>query len=213
VALRREDLFRDDGTDALTVCASVPLAYARLALALTDNYGWRYWGLSDDEEALMESGIGSLIEAMSRAGRCGMVGKIIAMLTDTLPDGCLWLDGQTYQADDYPVLHERLPSDLKDKNTFTLPDANGRFMRGTNVQNDIGLVGGENSVQLSVENMPSHSHTYTPPTFNLDIEAPGAPDLLAAGIGISTQTSSSGGDEPFDIIPPFVAVKYAIVAK
>jgi GT2 family glycosyltransferase len=78
VALRREDLFRDDGTDALTVCASVPLAYARLALALTDNYGWRYWGLSDDDEALMESGIGALIEAMSRAGRCGMVGQMIS---------------------------------------------------------------------------------------------------------------------------------------
>jgi microcystin-dependent protein len=209
VALRREDLFRDDGTDALTVCASVPLAYARLALALTDNYGWRYWGLSDDDEALMESGIGALIEAMSRAGRCGMIGQVIMLATSQLPDNVLLCDGAEYNKNDYPELYAILYPTLLGRDTFNTPDLRDRFVLCEGVT-PFGETGGEAEHTLTIAEMPTHTHEYT--TALPSVSTVVVPDEPSA-VPSPAVTAPAGGNQAHNNMPPYYALIFGIVAK
>lgn len=175
---------------------------------LTESSNWVQFGdLTPDDMVSL------FTDALDNMRDCRMIGQVIAMLTDTLPYGCLWLNGETHSSDDYPTLYEYLPESMKDKGSFTLPVVSGKYLRGINQGNGIGDMGGQSQVTLGIQNIPEHTHTYTPPTLNIDIEGAGAPDLLAGGIGLPNQTGSTGGGEPFDILPPFMSVRWAIVAK
>lgn len=80
-----------------------------------------------------------------------------------------------------------------------------------------------------------HQHTYNYPVINIDIEAPGVPDPLALGnpglpaltsaagspigftaatINQSTATNqSTGGNQPHENMPPYYALRYAIIVR
>lgn len=204
MALRRQNLFKDDGTDALTVCASVPLPFARLALALCDSYGWRWMGLSDSEEALMESGIGYLIEAMGKAANsCNMIGQIIIWPSTDLPEGVLLCDGSPFDTDFYPELHAVLGND-------ELPDLRGRFVLGEGNGHTIGQTGGSETHTLTIAEMPTHSHGYTSALPSLSTIV--VPDEPSAVPGPGT-TAPEGGNQPHNNMPPYYVLVYGIIAK
>ena len=145
---------------------------------------------------------------------CSMIGAIIPFSAMTLPDNCLPCDGSEYQAVDYPELFSILPGSLQtSKDTFVTPNLLDRFLVGVGTSTDVGDIGGEGTVTLGIEHMPAHSHGYNEPIPNIDIEAPGAPDILAAGVGPIQQTTEVGGGEPHNNLPPFFTVLYGIVAK
>ena len=143
-----------------------------------------------------------------------LVGALLPYMTAVAPSCALPCDGSTYSRVDYPLLYAALPAAfIVDADNFTVPDLSGRFPIGIDATNGIDLAdtGGNDEVTLSVDNLPSHNHSYTPPVLNLDLETPGAPDVFAAGIGLTTTTGSTGGDQPFSILNPFVAVRWGIV--
>lgn len=147
-----------------------------------------------------------------------MIGTILPSISASLPAWALWCDGSTYDKAQFPDLYESIHPDFKDTGaeTFTLPDLTGRFLMGTNDIDEVGQVGGEAEVTLTEAQMPSHSHEYQPRIdMNLDLESPGAPDILGAGITplLTNVTFETGGDQPHENRPPFFKVRFFIVAK
>lgn len=138
----------------------------------------------------------------------GMVNQFIS----AVPSGWLALDGATHDAVDYPELHAALPASMKSGSDFTLPDMGNAFVFGTNDGGEIGDTGGENTTTLTIGQLPAHTHTYTPPVVNIDLEAPGVPDILAAGIGTPISTGSTGSGDSVENRPSFIKVLFAVYA-
>lgn len=142
-----------------------------------------------------------------------MIGQIDLFLK-ALPSGWLELDGTTYDEADYPELYAAIHADFKNETLeqFTLPDFSDRFVVAEGSSYGIGDTGGSDTHTLTESEMPAHTHTYTPPLADVDLEAPGAPDILAARLGTPTTTSSTGGGNAHENRPPYIAVTFGIFA-
>lgn len=150
----------------------------------------------------------------------GMIGTIFAYPGETLPDRFLECDGQSYPRVEYPGLYAALHFTYHHSaDSFRVPDLRGRTIVGAGhgdslSERQMGDVDGAESHQLTEAQLPSHAHTYTPPIPNIDLEAPGgAPDIVAAGVGLTTTTGSTGGNEAHNNMPPFHVLRWVIVAK
>lgn len=163
-----------------------------------------------------------------------MIGAIVAITTDTAPEGTLLCDATTYNRVDYPRLYAAInPLYRLDADTFYTPDLRGRFVKMTGsdggMANEAMLtIGGSDTVTLDVSQMPAHSHTniphahgYSQPTFGVDIESVGVPDPTGVGNPPVPQITSSesiaidstGGDQAHDNKPPYIVLNYVIVAR
>lgn len=143
-----------------------------------------------------------------------MIGAILPYVGITVPVGTLRCDGAIYQRVDYPELYEYASGTalIIDADTFSAPLFTGRTVVAAGSGFPHGSAFGEAAHILTVDEMPSHSHVYTPAVLNVDLESPGAPDLFAAGVGIPTTTSSVGGGQSHNNYQPSVALYYCIVA-
>lgn len=138
-----------------------------------------------------------------------VIGQISYFL-GALPSGWLPLDGTTYNNSDYPELAGILDAQFVSGTQFTLPDIQDLFLLSAGQINDLGETGGESDHILTVDEIPGHSHSYTPPVENVDLEAPGAPDILAAGLGAPTQTGTTGSGDSHNNMPPFFVARAGI---
>lgn len=154
-----------------------------------------------------------------------MIGQVVTYINDSLPDNVLKLDGGTYAKADYPLLYDALPASLKSPLDFTLPDVRGAFLLGASVDYALLSSGGEAEHQLTVGEMPSHSHTNFPHSHS-ESGATFAPNEIGVGVptptaiptttvtgGSSVDIDPTGGDEPHNNMPPFFVVNYGIIAK
>lgn len=143
-----------------------------------------------------------------------MVGVIMPCVMAVIPSNWLLCDGSTYLREDYPNLYAVLdPVFIVDADSFTVPDLRGRTVIGANGAFPVNIDGGEIEHTLTEAEMPSHSHTYVPPTINVDVEAPGVPDPVAAGLGLPTQTGSAGGNQAHNNMQPYLPLRYVIWAR
>lgn len=145
-----------------------------------------------------------------------MLGLIIPYMgkIESLPSQYLLCDGGTYEATDYPALWDVIDDSWKTSPTqFVTPDLANRVVMGASLSRPIGTEVGSETHTLSEAEMPSHSHTYTPPIFNVDLETPGAPDLIAAGVGLPTVTGSAGSGLAHNNIQPSTTLYYVVVAQ
>lgn len=172
-----------------------------LSSLLTRHYGF-FIDRDDETDSWIDRAYDEVI-----AG--SMIGSIFFYLLDMPPEGTLVCDGSTHAKIAYPRLWSVLPASMKTETDFTLPDILGITVRGSIAP---GAYGGSDSVTLTVEQLPPHAHTYTPPTFNVDLESPGAPDVFAAGIGTPTTTSSTGGGQSVDIANAYIGLLPCIIA-
>jgi len=143
-----------------------------------------------------------------------MLGTIQAIFTEDLPTFMLLCDGSVYNKDDYPSLWELLPSASKDATTFTVPDLRERFLLGASEDYLVSSIGGSETVTLTELEIPSHTHGYQTPTFNIDIESVGVPDPTGVGQpALPATTTATGGGQAHENMPPYYAIRFAIVAK
>lgn len=205
-----------DGGETVCMRLSLPSLFWRYFYGafgeLCEAYNWLQVGTMTPFEASQV-----FIDAMDAMRPCNMIGQIVAFVSGWIPENVLLCDGSNYLNDSYPELANVLPTQFQlPDGTFNTPDLRGRFILG-NYDDERwmpGDVGGEKDHTLSVPEMPEHWHAYTPPMFNVDVEPPaGAPDILAAGIGVSEPTGTAGGGQPHNNLPPFYIVVYGIVAK
>jgi microcystin-dependent protein len=151
--------------------------------------------------------------------RCSMVGMIVAFGTETIPDGFLPCDGSEYYQNDYPELFDMLEDIFKptplpgQEPTFLTPNLNGRFPLGTHTAQNIGIIGGNNSVTLIPENLPEHDHSYSAGIGSVLVDVPSTPALSVGNPAVNKTTGTTGDAEEFDILPPFIRVKYGILAR
>lgn len=156
-------------------------------------------------------------------GECMIViGSVIAYAgkSEGLPAWCLPCDGSQYLRDDYPLLYEVIePVFHVDSNNFVVPDTRSRMIlssgTGTSLTTRVvGDSGGAEEHQLTTSEMPSHSHSYNQYTFGIDIESVGVPDPTGVGQpALPQNTSSAGGNDAHENMPPFLVLRHYIVAR
>lgn len=89
------------------------------------------------------------------------------------------------------------------------PDLRDRFVLGAGTSHEVGSAGGRETVTLTVEQMPKHSHSYG------QVYSPGAKLTSTNGSlyyvsSRSGETATTGNGEPFSIMPPHFALCYII---
>jgi len=201
-------------TPTLNSQSAVRLVIADTALlpdiggALTELLSEIEWlEVGDSPADIIESMYATVMEYYNMT----LIGMVNQFITE-VPVGWLALDGSTHAEDDYPELHEALPASMKAGSNFTLPDLTDVFVFGTNTGSEIGDTAGQNTTTLTIAQMPEHSHSYVPPVLNLDLEAPGVPDILAAGVGTATLTGSTGSGDTIENRPSSIKVLFAVYA-
>ena len=202
--------------------------YARHTPVLTGNIKIRALSLDsalfqhvgDAITALTEASqweeIGDSVEDIIQACKLSVENWYSDMLIGALqmflilpPPGWLLCDGATYDKADYPELWAVLPDQLISETQLTLPDFTSTFLAGTDTESEIGATYGLNSYALSVAQLPSHSHLYTPPTLTINAETPVIP-IPTAGIGTPTQTGNTGSGDDVDNRPSHVLAMFAV---
>jgi microcystin-dependent protein len=155
-----------------------------------------------------------------------MLGTIVAYITLEPPDGVLPADGSSYLRADYPYLYELLdPEFIDDESHFHTPDLSGLFLLGASSSYPAFVEGGEAEVTLTVDELPAHAHTTVPhlhaegiavpslagvtPPVEVPSAIPGLGESAPAGVTVN----ETGGSEPHNNMPPYLAVKYGIVAR
>lgn len=147
-----------------------------------------------------------------------LIGVPVPFIGSVEPDWGLLCDGRTMQKADYPELWELTDPSERDATTFNLPDLRGLTIVGAGTAAGSGTnyphlsSGGVESVTLNLDQIPYHTHTYTQPIPNVDLETPGVPDLIAAGINpFPQQTGGAGGGQPHENRQPYKALNYVII--
>jgi len=188
------------GFSYATILAACELATRRYMWDEVSDIEW------DDLDAQVSN-------MMREVQKNALLGTVVPYMGDVIPQYLLLCDGGTYQREDYPDLYAILPASLIiDADTFSVPDMAGLVILGTSLTYPHLSTGGESEHTLTEAELASHAHGYTPPVPNVDLETPGAPDLLAAGVGLTTFTGSAGSDQPHNNLQPYIAMYYCMVA-
>lgn len=138
-----------------------------------------------------------------------MVGSVFPWLS-TPPTGWLLLDGSTHAGADYPELFAVLDDTLKSGTDFILPDVAGAFPYGVLAKANAGSVTGSNTLNLTVGQLPAHTHDYVPATLGVPAGPP--PTNPTATVGTATPTGSTGSGDDIDRRPLRFGLMYAVYA-
>ena len=144
-----------------------------------------------------------------------MVGSLWYGITTSPPTGVLLLDGSTYDNVDYPLLASVLGGVFDNGDgSFTLPDTRGRTLVGTGqgpglTNRAIGDSFGAETHQLTIAEMPNHTHQWTDPGINIVQEGLADPVLSDPGNPFS-EVGYTGGDAPHNNMPPSLAVHIGV---
>lgn len=118
------------------------------------------------------------------------IGTIVAYAGDTVPSGYLLADGSSVSRSKYTELYDVIsrtygtPSSSK---FFYLPDLSGKLVVGTNSSDSdlaFGMSGGEKNHTLTVDELPTHTHTFTG-TSNVLTDASGEHTHTFSGTTVS----------------------------
>ena len=205
---------------------------------LTREWNWETFGPlpASGAAALMSQ----LYEDYVASDVC-MIGVVVPYATNSPPPGCLPCDGSSHQRGDYPRLYDQLaPQLITGPDTFVTPDLRGVFVLGaTDPDYPAFTAGGAATHQLTSAEMPAHAHTTqphghtaqphahsesiaVPALINGGIEAPASAAVPAAGVtGVATvvidpasvTVDQAGGDQAHNNMPPYIALRYCIVAR
>jgi len=139
-----------------------------------------------------------------------LIGSVFPWII-TPPAGWLLLDGSTHASADYPELSSKLPAHLISGANFILPDVDEAFPFGVVDEADGAIVSGNNILNLTIAQLPSHTHTYTPPVLGVEVGAAGPP-LLSSTIGTPIATGATGSGDDIETRPKRFGLIYAVFA-
>lgn len=146
------------------------------------------------------------------------IGGVIEWYSTSIPENYIELNGQLLSRSEYPELFQLLGTSFGNgdgSTTFGVPNREGLVGVGF-AQNDvdfnkIGNTGGESFHTLTVEEMPSHTHSILRTG---SVGSAGYKSVYGSantGDGISTRSSGSG--VPHNNMQPYIVCKYIMRAK
>lgn len=177
------------------------------------EYMWEEFGDTTPEE------IAAIFTELLDEPMSNPIGALVFYMTSNPPNDCilpcdgLWRDATGYEALlNTPGLAILRTTDIDGNTTFQMPDMTDSFILSSGSRS-LWANGGEETHQLTTGEMPAHTHDYTPPIPNIDLEAPGAPDILAAGVGGFEATLSEGGNQAHNNMPPYIVANIGMWVK
>lgn len=132
------------------------------------------------------AGVNDTVTELATAG-ASLPSGLIAIwkgLTSTIPDGWALCDGSN-----------------------GTPDLRDKFVLGAGNSYSVGNTGGEETHTLTVEEMPSHSHSYAKYQRASTISTSSSSSRLTPSSS-ETYTGLTGGNQPHNNMPPYYALCY-----
>lgn len=157
----------------------------------------------------------------SRRGDQPYIGEIQIFAGNFAPLGWAFCNGQLLSIAEYSTLFTLIGTTYggDGQTTFALPDLRGRIPihmgQGPGLSNrTIGEMSGMESVTLNINQMPAHSHLMATGT----VRGTGTQGAgLTSGTQLSTLTSptttSVGGSQPHENMPPYLCISYIIALE
>lgn len=187
--------------------------------SLTRPEVWEEVGLSQDETTWL---IGDMLNSFwenecEEGGIMVLPGTVLAWAGDELPENYLWCNGGVHEKWQWPELVAALdPVFIGVDQYFTVPNLDGRFPLGeggiVGGSFDIGDDGGELKHELTIAEMPEHSHG-VPKIDNAEPPEDTFYRLTYASNRTSPQqTFVEGGSAPHNNMPPYFVLRYIIYA-
>lgn len=151
------------------------------------------------------------------------VGTIVPFGSNTVPENWLLCDGSAVSRTQYQALFNTIGITFGQGDgfeTFNLPDLRDRVPIGKDSNdtdfNLLGNTGGEKTHTLTINEMPSHSHSYSKNLWAQDtgygnINVGSSTSANRANI-ISSNITSTGGGEAHNILQPYIVTNYIIKA-
>lgn len=148
------------------------------------------------------------------------LGAVIEWYSDVIPENWLLCDGQAVSRIDYAELFNILGTKYGSgdgSNTFNLPNLRGKVAVGKDANdidfNELGKTGGEKEHTLTVNEMPSHSHSISAELYGLKPQ--GGSQEFGAGGATSTRigVNNTGGGQPHNNKQPYMVCNFIIKAK
>ena len=119
----------------------------------------------------------------------------------------------TLSTDD-PVFQQKTPMDLGYPGQWE-PFADGRCIMGYKKGDSdfaFGYEGGSKTVTLNVNQIPSHSHSYTVPDYTYYVgegnTGEGAHDMNEPSVNYANNTTNTGGGQPHNNMPPYKVARF-----
>ncbi len=139
-----------------------------------------------------------------------LIGSVFPWII-TPPAGWLLLDGSTHVSADYPELSALLPAHLISGANFILPDVTAAFPFGVVDEDSGSVVAGSNVLNLTIAQLPSHTHTEIPPVVGAEVGGAGPP-LPSAVVGAPIASGATGSGDDIDNRPKRFGLIYAVFA-
>lgn len=149
------------------------------------------------------------------------VGTISMWAGSTAPENYALCDGATLLQADCPELYSIIGDTYNtgghNELYFRLPDLTGRFVVGLDADDTdfytLGATGGAKTVQLTVDEMPSHTHGYLNAGNNYNVISHPTASGWATHPEYTGNSSSTGGNQPHNNLPPYFVLTYIIKIK
>jgi microcystin-dependent protein len=153
------------------------------------------------------------------------VGEIRMFAGNFFPAGWMFCDGRPLQIAEYETLFQLIGTTYggDGQSTFNVPDLRGRVPRHMPVAQEIAFTGGVESVTLTVQQIPIHSHPLLGTGMN-GAQATPAGNLLASSTVMTPYASFEpvsvtmapasispvGGSQPHDNMQPYLCITFII---
>lgn len=155
-------------------------------------------------------------------GDTPFVGEMRLFAGNFAPVGWMFCEGQLLPISEFETLFNLIGTTYggDGQSTFALPDMRGRWPMHFGAGFTLAETGGVENVTLTASQIPNHTHqpmaasaaTSADPTGNVPAQWSDS-EYSTAGAGgtlLPTSIGQTGGSQPHDNLPPYVAVSFII---